>query len=135
MRTVTDSAGRPWSGSRSGRGSRATVFRAVTELEEIGELKRETGGGGRHRPNVYRVMPDHVDNSEEGSQAETGKGLRLRQKGLTPGTRKGLTVATQNHQNRKEPRATFNSAIPDDFDPDISGHVADIRAGLRKGPK
>ena len=118
---------------------RATVFRALNDLEQMGYLQRVERGGGSGRSNVYVVMPGAVDNPPEGSHSETVKGLTVRRGGLTPGTAKGLTGETLNHKNRKEPCAEFVSRIPEDFDPDFATRVAEAKAKLsaprRKGPE
>ena len=133
------------------RVSRSTVFRAIEELERLGELKRETRGKQAGGPNVYRVMPGYVDDSLPHSpkgvgqpatgvgqpdtggvgQPDTGVGHARHEGG-------GSTVTHRTVRNRKEPRADFVSRIPEDFDPDFATRVAEAKAKLsaprRKGP-
>lgn len=118
--------------ARRARVSRSTVFRAIEELEALGEVQREVRGKRAGGPNVYRVMPGYVDGGvghsdppRVGHSYALGVGHARHEGG-------GSTVTHRTVRNRKEPRAEFVSDVPDDFDPDISGHVADIRASLRK---
>ena len=126
------------------RVSRSTVFRAIDELERMGELKRETRGKQAGGPNVYRVMPGYVDDSVPhpprgvGQPDTGGVGHGATGVGHARHGGGGSPVTHRTVMNRKEPRADFVSDIPDDFDPDIPARVAEAKNGLtaprRKGP-
>ena len=69
---------------------RATVFRALNDLEKAGDLKRvQRFGGQPGQTNVYVVMPGAVENLGDGSHLATRTGRISQQRGRTPGTNEG----------------------------------------------
>ena len=117
--------------ARMARVDRATVFRALNDLEKTGDLRRvQRFGGQPGQTNVYRVTPGAVENLGDGSHLATRTGRISQQRGRTLGTNEGSQDATQTVMNRKEPRAGFVSDIPEDFDPAIADRVSEVREAL-----
>lgn len=91
--------------AREARVHRATVYRALPALVELGELEIRRGGSGPGATNLYRVLM-------RGSHDATGQGSHGAKKGSHEPLKKGRTGATQTVIPRTELHAGAREALP-----------------------
>ena len=121
------------------RVDRATVYRALHRLVEIGELEI-TPGGGRGVTNQYRLIQSPPATESESETVAAGdKTVAPCDKTVAASTQNGRSSATQNRPNRPEPsragaRAT-HPTLPPPLPDDVRARGAEFFRGLRNGQR
>lgn len=110
------------------RVDRATVFRSITALEELGEIDVQRRPG---RPNRYGItaLMGSQDATGEGSQIATGGVASTRQRGRRLRPEPSVTV---NEPSRAR-ATTTQAALPPPLPEDVRTRGAEFIRGLRQG--